>query len=198
MKYISTRSSSVKYNFEKIFLKGLADDGGLFTPTTIPVYTEKDLNKFKNLSYSELAIELIFPFVGDTISKNDLSNIIKNSYKKFDDKNVVKISNLGNFKLLELFHGPTLAFKDIAMQFIGNLYEHYLNQNKKKINIVVATSGDTGSAAIDAIKGRKNMNVFVLHPDNKISSVQKKLMTTASEKMYIIWPSKEILMIAKI
>ena len=182
MKYISTRSSSVKYNFEKIFLKGLADDGGLFTPTTIPVYSEKDLNKFKDLSYSELAIELIFPFVGDTISKNDLSNIIKNSYKKFDDKNVVKISNLGNFKLLELFHGPTLAFKDIAMQFIGNLYEHYLNQNKKKINIVVATSGDTGSAAIDAIKGRKNMNVFVLHPDNKISSVQKKLMTTASEK----------------
>ena len=182
MKYISTRSSSVKYNFEKIFLKGLADDGGLFTPTTIPVYSEKDLNKFKDLSYSELAIELIFPFVGDTISKNDFSNIIKNSYKKFDDKNVVKISNLGNFKLLELFHGPTLAFKDIAMQFIGNLYEHYLNQNKKKINIIVATSGDTGSAAIDAIKGRKNMNVFVLHPDNKISSVQKKLMTTASEK----------------
>ena len=108
--------------------------------------------------------------------------MVKKSYSTFREKEVVKISNVGELKLLELFHGPTLAFKDVAMQFIGNLYEYYLSKNDKKINIVVATSGDTGSAAIDAIKGKSNLNIFVLHPNNKISSVQRKLMTTVEEK----------------
>ena len=112
------------------------------------------------------------------MSKDDLISLISKSYSNFRTKNVVNINKLGNLKVLELFHGPTLAFKDIAMQLIGNFYEHHLNFEQKKINIVVATSGDTGAAAIDALKGKKNLNVFVLHPNNRISPVQRKLMTT--------------------
>ena len=104
------------------------------------------------------------------------------SYSNFREDNIVKINRFNQNYLLELYHGPTLAFKDIAMQLIGNFYEYYLQKNNKKINIIVATSGDTGAAAIDAIRGKKNINIFVLHPHNKISSVQRKLMTTTREK----------------
>ena len=100
--------------------------------------------------------------------------------------------------MLELFHGPTLAFKDVAMQFIGNLYEYYLTKNDKKINIVVATSGDTGAAAIDAIRGKSNLNIFVLHPNNRISPVQRKLMTTVEDENFSISQLMEILMTVKI
>ncbi|MFL2896345.1 MAG: threonine synthase [Candidatus Pelagibacter sp.] len=182
MKYISTRNSSKEYNFEQIFIKGLADDGGLFIPETIKKFSNEELSKLKNLDYSDLSTEIINIFSSDFISKDELSSLIKKSYSTFREKEVVKISNAGEIKLLELFHGPTLAFKDVAMQFIGNLYEYYLKKNDKKINIVVATSGDTGAAAIDAIKGKSNLNIFVLHPNNKISSVQRKIMTTIEEK----------------
>ncbi len=182
MKYISTRNSSKEYNFEQIFIKGLADDGGLFVPETIKKFSNEELSKLKNLDYSDLSTEIINIFSSDFISKDELSSLIKKSYSTFREKEVVKISNVGEIKLLELFHGPTLAFKDVAMQFIGNLYEYYLKKNDKKINIVVATSGDTGAAAIDAIKGKSNLNIFVLHPNNKISSVQRKIMTTIEEK----------------
>ena len=116
------------------------------------------------------------------MSQKDLSNIIDKSYSVFRKKNVVNLVKVGDRSVLELFHGPTLAFKDIAMQLLGNFYEHYLNNQNEKINIVVATSGDTGAAAIDAIKGKKNINIFVLHPNNRISHVQRKLMTTSKEK----------------
>jgi len=116
------------------------------------------------------------------MSENDLSKIIDKSYSVFRKKNVVDLIKVGDRSILELFHGPTLAFKDIAMQLLGNFYEHYLNNENKKINIVVATSGDTGAAAIDAIKGKKNVNIFVLHPNNRVSTVQRKLMTTGKEK----------------
>ena len=182
MKYISTRNSSKEYNFEQIFIKGLADDGGLFVPETIKKFSNEELSKLKNLDYSDLSTEIINIFSSDFISKDELSSLIKKSYSTFREKEVVKISNIGEIKLLELFHGPTLAFKDVAMQFIGNLYEYYLSKNDQKINIVVATSGDTGAAAIDAIKGKSNLNIFVLHPNNKISSVQRKIMTTIEEK----------------
>ena len=115
------------------------------------------------------------------MSKDDLSSMISKSYSNFRCDDVVKISDLGNLKVLELYHGPTLAFKDIAMQLIGNLYQHHLKQDQKKINIIVATSGDTGAAAIDALKGKNNLNVFVLHPNNKISPVQRRLMTIHEE-----------------
>jgi len=182
MKYVSTRDNSKEYNFEQVFIKGLADDGGLYVPKSLKKYSFQELLELKNLSYNELSTEIINQFSSDFISKEELSTLVKKSYSTFREKEVVKISNVGEIKLLELFHGPTLAFKDVAMQFIGNLYEYYLNKNDKKINIVVATSGDTGAAAIDAIKGKSNLNIFVLHPNNKISSVQRKIMTTVEEK----------------
>jgi len=182
MKYVSTRDNSNEYNFEEVFIKGLADDGGLYVPTSLKKYTHKELLDLKNLNYNELSSEIINQFLSDFISKEELLSLVKKSYSTFREKEVVKISSIGKLKLLELFHGPTLAFKDVAMQFIGNLYEYYLSKNDKKINIVVATSGDTGAAAIDAIKGKSNLNIFVLHPNNRISPVQRKLMTTVEEK----------------
>ena len=182
MKYVSTRDNFKEYTFKEVFIKGLADDGGLYVPKSLKKYNISELSAFKDLSYNELSTEIISQFSSDFISKDELSSLISKSYSTFRDKEVIKISNLGRQKLLELFHGPTLAFKDIAMQFIGNLYEYYLSKNNKKINIVVATSGDTGAAAIDSIKGKYNLNIFVLHPNKRISSVQRKIMTTVEEK----------------
>ena len=182
MDYVSTRNSSNIFKFKDVFIKGLADDGGLFIPKSLQKYKKNELFEFKNLEYKELAKKIIHPFIGDFMSENDLSKIIDKSYSAFRKKNVVDIIEVGDRSILELFHGPTLAFKDIAMQLLGNFYEHYLNNENEKINIVVATSGDTGAAAIDAIKGKDNVNIFVLHPNNRVSPVQRKLMTTGKEK----------------
>ena len=182
MDYVSTRNSSNIFKFKDVFIKGLADDGGLFIPKSIQKYKKNDLLEFKNLEYKELAKKIIHPFIGDFMSKNDLNKIIDKSYSVFRKKNVVDLIKVGDRSILELFHGPTLAFKDIAMQLLGNFYEYYLNNENEKINIVVATSGDTGAAAIDAIKGKDNVNIFVLHPNNRVSHVQRKLMTTGKEK----------------
>ena len=182
MNYVSTRNSSNSFKFEDVFIKGLADDGGLFIPKSLHKYNQKDLLEFKNLEYKELAKEIIYPFIGDFMSENDLHEIIDKSYSVFRKKNVVDLVQIGDRSVLELFHGPTLAFKDVAMQLLGNFYEYYLNNKNEKINIVVATSGDTGAAAIDAIKGKENVNIFVLHPNNRISPIQRKLMTTGKEK----------------
>ncbi len=182
MKYISTRGDNKKFSFSEVFLKGLADDGGLFVPLNIKKFDESKINSLKKLNYVDLATEIIYLYTGDFLSKKELNEIVKKSYSNFREKDVVKIVELNQLKILELFHGPTLAFKDIAMQLIGNMYEHLLKSNNKTINIVVATSGDTGAAAIDAIKGKSNLNIFVLHPNNRISSVQRKIMTTVEEK----------------
>ena len=182
MKYISTRGSSKKLSFESVFIKGLADDGGLFLPETDYQFDEKDFSKLQNMSYHELATEIIYKFTGDFIQKDNLHNLVKKSYSSFRSEDVVKLRQVGKFNILELFHGPTLAFKDIALQIIGNFYEYYLSKNENFINIIVATSGDTGAAAIDAIKGKKNLNIFVLHPHNRISSVQRRIMSTVKEK----------------
>ena len=181
MNYISTRNNQKKFTFKDVFLKGLADDGGLFVPKSIKQFKKEDLDNLSNLSYKDLAAEIIYPFIGDFMSKDELTSLISNSYSNFRSDDVVKISVLGNLKVLELFHGPTLAFKDIAMQLIGNFYQYHLESDQKKINIIVATSGDTGAAAIDALKGKSNLNVFVLHPNNKISPVQRRLMTIHEE-----------------
>ena len=185
MEYISTRNSSKTFNFKEVFIKGLADDGGLFIPKSLNKFNEAEIDSFKKLSYQDLAKNIIFSFIGDFMSENDLSRIIDKSYSVFREKNVVKLVKVGDRSVLELFHGPTLAFKDVAMQLLGNFYEYYLNNENEKINIVVATSGDTGAAAIDAIKGKKNVNIFVLHPHNRVSSVQRKLMTTGKEQNVI-------------
>ncbi len=181
MDYISTRDNQNTFTFKDVFLKSLADDGGLFVPKSIKPFSKDELNNLKSLSYNDLAVEIINSFIGDFMSKDELISVISKSYSTFRSKNVVKISELGNLKVLELFHGPTLAFKDVAMQLIGNFYQYHLKHHQKKINIIVATSGDTGAAAIDALKGKSNLNVFVLHPNNKISSVQRKLMTIHNE-----------------
>ena len=182
MKYISTRDNSKEYSFEDVFIKGLADDGGLFIPKQVKKYSTEELESLSSLSYQDLAKKIIYPFIGDFMSENELSDIVDRSYSVFRKDNTVDLIKVGDVKLLELFHGPTLAFKDIAMQLLGNFYEYYLKKTNKNINVIVATSGDTGAAAIDAIKGKKNMNIFVLHPHNKVSLVQRKLMSTVKEK----------------
>ena len=182
MKYISTRNSKETFEFKEVFIKGLADDGGLFIPQSLTKYSDTEINSFRELEYNQLAKKIISTFIGDFMSENDLSKIIDKSYSVFRKKNVVNLIKVGDRSVLELFHGPTLAFKDVAMQLLGNFYEYYLNNENQKINIVVATSGDTGAAAIDAIKGKKNVNIFVLHPHNRVSSVQRKLMTTVKDE----------------
>jgi len=182
MKYISTRDNSKEYSFEQVFIKGLADDGGLFVPKSLKKFTKDELNSLSKLNYQALAKKIIFPFIRDFMSESELSKIIQKSYSVFRKDETVNLIKIGDINVLELFHGPTLAFKDIAMQLLGNFYEHHLNKNSKSINVIVATSGDTGAAAIDAIKGKKNMNIFVLHPHNKVSIVQRKLMSTVKDE----------------
>ena len=180
MEYISTRNTQKTFSFKDVFLKGLASDGGLFVPKEIPSYIPKELKNLKDLSYNELAAKIILKFCSSEFNETEIKELVNNSYKNFRTQDVVKIITLGRINLLELFHGPTLAFKDIAMQIIGNMYEKILEKNNLKVNIIVATSGDTGAAAISAIKGRNNMKIFVLHPENKISEVQRKFMTTVN------------------
>ena len=181
MNYVSTRDKSKVFKFKDVFLKGLADDGGLFVPEVEFKFNDEQLNSLKGLDYNQLAKEIISPFVNGFINDDDLSKIITKSYSSFRKKNVIDLIKVEDRFILELFHGPTLAFKDVAMQLLGNFYEYYLENNNEKINIVVATSGDTGAAAIEAIKGKKNLNIFVLHPHNRISSVQRKIMTTVKD-----------------
>ena len=176
MEYISTRNTQKTFSFKDVFLKGLAPDGGLFVPKKIPSYSSQELEKLRDLSYRDLAEKIILKFCGDEFDEIEIKDLVNNSYKNFRVKNVVEIKKLGKINLLELFHGPTLAFKDIAMQVIGNMYEKILEKNNSKLNVVVATSGDTGAAAISAIRDRKNIKIFVLHPDNKISEIQRKFL----------------------
>ena len=186
MNYISTRNKSLNFDFSSIFLRGLAPDGGLFLPNEIKKFSEKELKELSKLNYIDLGVEIISEFCTPILNKNKIKLILEKAYSSFDTKNIVEIKKIDNINLLELYHGPTLAFKDIAMQVIGLMYEA-LNLNKKKINIIVATSGDTGSAAIAALREKKNINLFVLHPHEKISNIQRKIMTTCdSNNIYNI------------
>jgi len=178
MNYFSTRDKSLKFSFKDIFLRGLAPGGGLFLPSEIKNYSKSELAKLSQLSYEDLATEILFNFCSSDIEKIDLKSLIKKAYQGFEKREIVSIKQVGNINLLELYHGPTLAFKDIALQVIGNMYDHLKVAKEKSVNILVATSGDTGSAAIAALNDRVNINLFVLHPHNKISNVQRKIMTT--------------------
>ena len=178
MKYCSTRNKKLNFDFKEIFQRSLAPDGGLFIPKQIKKFSSNELKKMKRLNYIDLATEVVSSFCVPTFSKQQLKALIKKSYKNFKKKDVVSLIELDKINLLELYHGPTLAFKDIAMQCIGNIYEQFNTNNEDITNIVVATSGDTGAAAISALSKRKKINLFVLHPHNKISKVQKKIMTT--------------------
>ena len=182
MKYFSTRNKSLEFSFKDIFLRGLAPDGGLFLPSEIKKYSQGELKILSKLSYVNLATEIIFNFCKEDITKDQLKTLIEKAYSNFKTKEVVELKKVGNHNLLELYHGPTLAFKDIAMQVIGNMYDFLKVSRDKVVNIIVATSGDTGSAAISALNDRKNINVYVLHPHNKISKIQRKIMTTIGSK----------------
>jgi len=181
MQYISTRNTKKTFTFKEVFLNGLASDGGLYIPKNIPSYSLQELESLKELSYEQLAVKIILNFCSDEFAETEIKDLVSKSYREFRIKNVVNLKKLENIILLELFHGPTLAFKDIAMQVIGNMYEKILSDKNKVMNVVVATSGDTGAAAVNALKGRKNINIFVLHPHNRISKIQRKLMTTVKE-----------------
>jgi len=182
MLYNSTRGESPIVPFSEVLLGGLAPDGGLYMPQTFPKFSIEEIESWSNLPFYQLAAKILHPYVESEIDESSFLKLLEEAYTSFDEEDVVKLKEIEeNHWVLELFHGPTLAFKDIAMQLIGNFYQYHLGRDQKKINIIVATSGDTGAAAIDALKGKNNLNVFVLHPNNKISPVQRRLMTIHEE-----------------
>ncbi len=160
-------------------LAGLADDGGLYLPESWPQFSAGDIRALRGLGYAELAVRIMTPFLGGRIADADFRRIVEDTYKGFDHAAVAPLRQLdGNLWLMELFHGPTLAFKDVALQLLGRLFDHVLKQRGERVTIVGATSGDTGSAAIAACRGRDAIDIFILHPHNRVSDVQRRQMTT--------------------
>lgn len=179
MKFISTRSLAPAINFEEVVLQGLASDGGLYVPEFLVQFDEKKLQELKKLSYQDLFFEVTKHFVDNEISNADYKKIINKSYLNFAHKAIAPLKQLdNNHFLLELFHGPTLAFKDFALQFLGNLLDYFLQQRNQKAVVVGATSGDTGSAAIQGCLNCHNLQIFILHPHQKVSEVQRRQMTS--------------------
>lgn len=181
MLYKSTRGMVKGIKLKDAVMMGLAEDGGLLIPESIPFVDAQKLNAFRNLSYQQLAFEIISLFVDD-IPSDDLRTLIDKSYSTFDTPEVIPLVEKGGIFIAEIFHGPTFAFKDIALQFLGNLFEYILKQTGEKLNIIGATSGDTGSAAIQGVRGKENINIFILHPKGKVSPVQELQMTTVTDK----------------
>jgi threonine synthase len=161
-------------------MMGLASDGGLLLPQSYPVVTREQLESWRGLSYPELAFEVISRFVDD-IPADDLKSLIKRSYATFTHPEVTPVVKHNGVYILELFHGVTLAFKDVALQFLGNLFEYILAERKQTLNIIGATSGDTGSAAIHGVRGKKGISIFILHPHGKTSAVQAMQMTSVTD-----------------
>lgn len=183
MTYISTRGQAPALSFEETVLAGLASDGGLYVPKDIPQFAPHELVAMQALSYDELAYKVMAPFIGDAIPQKELQQIIEASYATFRHPAIAPLTQLGKDEfLLELFHGPTLAFKDFALQFLGRVLEYFLRKRKESLTIVGATSGDTGSAAIEGCRGRNNMRIFILHPKGRVSDVQRRQMTTVADK----------------
>ncbi len=178
MRYKSTRGGVSGISFTDAFLMGLATDGGLIVPESIP---SVDIDKWENLGYRELAFEIFKLFIDD-IPRDDIRELVEKSYLSFDTEEVTPVVRVDGVYLLELFHGPTLAFKDVALQFLGNLFEYVLTQRNESVNVLGATSGDTGSAAIYGLKGKRNINIFILHPHGRVSRVQELQMTTVEDE----------------
>ena len=182
IKYSSTRGGESSLSYEDVLLSGLARDGGLFMPEEWPQFSHSDLKEMKHLNYAELSAKIIRPFVEPCLSENELLNISKDTYSVFN-KDVAPLYQLNkNLHVLELFHGPTLAFKDYAMQFLARAFNQALNKRAEKGVILGATSGDTGSAALEAFKGKENIDIFILFPHQRVSSVQQKQMTWINER----------------
>lgn len=181
MKYCSTRGQVQGLSFKEAVMMGLANDGGLLLPEEIPSLSQAELAELADLPYAELAFQVIARFATD-IPATDLKDLINRSYACFDHPETTPLVQADDLYILELFHGPTLAFKDIALQFLGNLFEYLLEQSGEKLNIIGATSGDTGSAAIYGVRGRKNINIFIMHPEGRVSPIQELQMTTVTDK----------------
>ena len=176
--YLSTRGGESSLQYEDVLLSGLARDGGLFMPEEWPNFSHSELIEMKKLSYSELAATIMTPFIQPSLNYNEVLKICNEIYSKFTNDEVAPLKKMeDNLFVLELFHGPTLAFKDYAMQFLSKAFNVALTKNKKRAVILGATSGDTGSAALEAFKGKDNVDIFILFPDRKVSPVQQKQMT---------------------
>ena len=179
MRYISTRGQAPVRDFAGVLLAGLAEDGGLYVPESWPSLSEADIRALRGLPYPELAARVMLPYVGDCISYDTLLRIAREAYADFGSPAVVPLVQLGtDIWTMELFHGPTLAFKDMAMQLLGRLFDHVLTERDERVTIVGATSGDTGSAAIEAFANRARADIVILHPDGRTSEVQRRQMTT--------------------
>ncbi len=179
MKYQSTRGGAEALSFEDVTLAGLAPDGGLYLPTEWPRFSEDEIAAMAGLPYAQLAQRVMQPFVGESLAPERLLELCEQAYGRFAHDAVTPLVQLDSQHwLLELFHGPTLAFKDVALQLLGLFFEEFLSRSGDELTIVGATSGDTGSAAIDAVAGRDRINIFMLHPDGRISDVQRRQMTT--------------------
>jgi len=168
-------------SFEEAVFEGLAQDGGLLVPHFIPDVSN-EYKKWKNLSFHELAYQIAKPYVGDEIPEADLRDLMKRSYAHFKDKDIVPTKKVGDVHIMELFHGPTFAFKDVALQALGNLFEYFLTRSNKRITVVGATSGDTGSAAIYGLRGKKNVECFILFPEGRVSPIQQLQMTSVLDE----------------
>ncbi len=179
MQYVSTRGQAPTLDFEGVTLAGLASDGGLYVPDAWPSFAADDIAALAGLPYHQLAARVMQPFVGECLSPGQLLGLTERAYARFSHKAVTPLVQLDEqLWLLELFHGPTLAFKDVALQLLGGLFETFLNRRQRNLTIVGATSGDTGSAAIDAVAGRERIDIFMVHPNGRVSDVQRRQMTT--------------------
>ena len=179
MRYISTRGEGEESNFEEVLLSGLATDGGLYVPKIWPTIEHDEQETFSQMSYQEIAFSVMRRFTGDTFSDHEFRKMINAAYSGFDHKSICPLVQLSeNHFLLELFHGPTLAFKDVAMQLIGQMFEHVLRKKNLRATVIAATSGDTGAAAMAAFKNSEMVDIFVLFPLGRVSEVQQRQMTT--------------------
>ena len=179
MKYISTRGGCPEHTFKQVLLTGLAPDGGLFVPAELPRFDVEEIASWKGLSYADLAMKIIVPFIGTEIPEAKLRSIIEESYSGFESAEVAPLKELAeNEYILELFHGPTLAFKDFALQVLGRLLDYVLTENDQRVVILGATSGDTGSAALEGCRHSDRVDIFILHPHERVSEVQRRQMTT--------------------
>lgn len=179
MWYSSTRGQAARLSFEDVVMAGLASDGGLYVPESLPHFSVKDLERMRQSSYQELAVTIMEPFVEGVLDRDTLSGLIKSAYRNFSHPAIAPLVPYAKDQyVLELFHGPTLAFKDFALQFLGKLFNHILTRRRHHVTVIGATSGDTGSAAIEGCRHSEYIRLFILHPKGRISEVQRRQMTS--------------------